>query len=109
MNFSFSDILKNLGGVREQLEKTQERLRNMRISGEAGAGLLRVTVNGDGRMQGIEIDPVLLKAEEKEVLEELIISATNDAQKRARQALETEMKQIAGDLPIPGLGRFLAN
>ncbi len=107
MSFSFNEILKNLGGVKEQFGNVRERLKNMRISGEAGAGLLRVTVTGDGNLQSIEIDPVLLKPEEKEMLEELIISAFNEAQEKARETQQGEVKKLIGDIPIPGLDRLL--
>ena len=106
MNFDFSEIVKNLGGIKKQIENIHERLDNMQITGEAGAGMVRVTLNGDNVVKNISIDPNLLVKEEKDVLEELLISAFNEARKKVRAAAAHEMKNITGGISIPGLERF---
>lgn len=116
-DFNFSDLFKNLGGdfgknlgglqtMKEQMEQAKERLAKMNITGEAGAGMVRVTVNGEGQVQNVHIDPALLTPNDKAMVEELIISATNDASKRAREAVAHEMKSAVGGLPIPGLEKL---
>ena len=113
-DFNFADILKNLGGdfgknlgeMKQNVDQARERLSKMQITGEAGAGMVRVTVNGEGQVQNVDIDQALLSPNDKAMVEELIISAVNDATKRAREAVAHEMKSVAGGLPIPGLEKL---
>ena len=105
-DFNFTDILKNLGGLKGQMEQLRERLSKMSVTGEAGAGMVTATVNGEGRLKDIKIDPALLKAEEKDMLEELIISAVNEASKKAKEAVSHEMRSIAGGLPMAGMEKI---
>lgn len=104
--FDFSKLWENLGTVRAQVEQIKARVDRMQISGEAGAGLVRVLVNGEGRVLKVEIDPALLSAEEKPMLEELVVSAINDAVARARETLNNELRNLAGGAPIPGLDKL---
>ena len=104
--FIFADIFKQVGAVKEQMEAVKERLGRLRVTGEAGAGMVRVTVDGESQVHNIEIDPALLSPDEKDMLEELIISALNDATARAREAAAHEMRSIAGGMNIPGLEKM---
>jgi hypothetical protein len=113
-DINFSDILKNLGqdfgknlgNIKSQVEQVRERLSKMQITGEAGAGMVRVTVNGEGQVQNVDIDPALLTPADRAMVEELLISAINDATRRTREAVAHEMKSVAGGLPIPGLEKL---
>ncbi|MEQ9367200.1 MAG: YbaB/EbfC family nucleoid-associated protein [Leptospirales bacterium] len=113
-DFNFADILKNLGGdfgkqlgdIKGQVDQVRERLSKMSITGEAGAGMVRVSVNGEGQVQSVDIDPALLTPNDKARVEELIISAVNDASRRAKETVAHEMKSVAGGLPIPGLEKL---
>ncbi len=107
MNFDFNEIMKNMGGVKEQMKNIQDRLENMEITGEAGAGMVRIIVNGNNNMKNIDIDPNLLTKDEKDTLEELIISAFIDAKKKVSESVAHEMKSATGGISIPGLERFL--
>ncbi len=106
MSFDFNDLLKNLGGFKSKMEEIQNRMAQMRITGEAGAGMVRVTLNGDSKVTDIQIDNNLVTEQEKDVLEELIVSAFNDAQKKVREAVSHEMKNMAGGFMVPGMERF---
>ena len=106
MNVDFNEVFKNLGGVKEQMEDVQRRLAGMRISGEAGAGMVRITLGGDSSVKNVDIDETLFAEKDKGILEELIISAFNDAQKKVREALSHELKGAAGGAIIPGIERF---
>ncbi len=104
---NFNEILKNFGNVKERVEDSKRRLKNLKITGEGGGGLVRVTLRGDNELLNIEIDDVLFKEAEKGTLEELIISAFSDARKKMRESSLHEMKNIAGDsLPLEGLERL---
>ncbi|MBX7058303.1 MAG: YbaB/EbfC family nucleoid-associated protein [Leptospirales bacterium] len=102
----FTKIWESMGQMRSQVEQIKARVDRMQIVGEAGAGMVRVTVNGEGKALKIEIDPVLLSASEKPMLEELIVSAINDAAARARETLSNELRHVAGGAGIPGLEKL---
>jgi len=101
----FKDLFKNIEGMKGQMETVRARMAKMQITGEAGAGLVKVTVNGKGLVTRVSIDPSLMNASEREMLEELITSAINEAQHRAREAAAHELKNVAG-LNIPGLDKL---
>ena len=106
MNLDINEMFKNLGGMKEQMENVQRRLAGMEISGEAGAGMVRITLGGDSSVKSVDIDESLFAEKDKGMLEELIISAFNDAQKKVREALAHELKGAAGTAIIPGMERF---
>jgi nucleoid-associated protein EbfC len=100
--------MKNLGAMMKQvqemqarMQEMQERLEELAISGQAGGGLVTVTLNGKGVMQSLVIDPSLMKPEEKEILEDLIVAAQNDAKAQMDAEVARQMKDITGGLPLP--------
>lgn len=100
--------MKNLGAMMKQVQDMQARMAHMQarleqlvVEGRAGAGLVKVTLNGKGIMIGIAMDPSLLKADEREMLEDLVIAAHNDAKKQMDAIVAEEMKQVTGGLPLP--------
>lgn len=106
MNFNFTDLFKNLGDVKKEMETIKERVARMHIVGEAGAGMVTVTVSGDGKVINMKIDPGLLSKENKDMLEELLISATNEALEHAREAWAHEFKKLTGGIPLAGLANL---
>ena len=107
MDFNFGDMFKNLGNIKANMEAAQERLKGMKITGESGAGLVRITLDGSSQVVSIDISPDLLVKDEKEVLEELIISAFQNAQTKVKESQQHEMSQFTGNLNIPGLDKLL--
>ena len=105
--FNLGEIFKQFGGIKEQMQQAQERVAQMRIRGEAGAGMVSAEVNGEGKLLGLSIDDELLSASEKDMLIELLLSAVNDANKKAKEAAAHEMRSMAGGLGIPGLDKIL--
>ena len=100
--------MKNIGAMMKQVQEMQTRMADMQarletltVTGQSGAGLVKVTLSGKGVMKGLEIDPSLLKPEEKEILEDLVIAAHTDAKSRMDQLVADEMKQVTGGLPLP--------
>lgn len=106
MDLKFSEMLKNLGGMKEHMEQMKAKISRLNVEGEAGAGMVKVKASGEGDITDVKIDPQLLSSGEKDMLEELVISATNDALKKAREAAAREMKSLAGGLNIPGLDKL---
>ena len=101
-------MLKDLGGLMKQAKELQTRMAEMQaaledleISGTSGAGLVTVRLNGKGTMLGIDIDQSLLKADEGEILEDLIVAAHSDARTRMEQTVAEKMKDVTGGLPLP--------
>ncbi|MBI3396067.1 MAG: YbaB/EbfC family nucleoid-associated protein [Spirochaetia bacterium] len=102
----FSELFKNIGGMKEQVEMMRQRVARLQVTGEAGAGMVKVTQSGEGHVTDIKIDPELLAKDQKDMLEELLISATNDAMKKTKEAVAHELKSVAGGLNIPGLEKL---
>jgi hypothetical protein len=102
------DIMKMMGKmkeVQERLKQAQDNLATLKISGEAGGGMVNVIVNGKKQMIYIDIDPLLLKAEDKIMVQDLIVAAVNKANAEADiQSREYLKKSTEGLLPnIPGM------
>ncbi len=101
--------MKNLGQMMKQAQEMQskmaemqERLNQVEMSGASGGGLVKVTLNGKSEMKKISIDKSLMVPEETEVLEDLILAATNDAKARVEAHLADEMSKVTGGLELPG-------
>jgi hypothetical protein len=101
-------MLKDLGGLMKQAKELQERMSGMQtaleateITGTSGAGLVTVRLNGKGAMLGIDIDQSLLKADEGEILEDLVVAAHADARVRLERTVAEKMKEVTGGLPLP--------
>ena len=97
--------MKDLAGLMRQVQKMQEdvaqaqaELEAAEVTGEAGAGMVRVTMNGKGAAKAVAIDPSLMVADEREVLEDLILAAMADAKRKADALAEETMKGAAGGL-----------
>jgi hypothetical protein len=98
------DIMKMMKQVQEIQAKAQQmqaELEAMEIAGQAGAGSVLVRLNGKGEMLGVKLDPALLKPEEADILEDLIVAAHKDARSKVDAAMQDKMKQVTGGLPIP--------
>jgi DNA-binding YbaB/EbfC family protein len=100
-------VMKQMGEMQARMQKMQEDLGAMEIAGQAGGGLVKVTLNGKGEMKKVSIDPSLMKPEEGEILEDLIVAAAQDARARLDVEVQAKMQEIAGGLPLPpGLKLF---
>ena len=101
------DMMKQAQALQSKMAEVQQGLEELRIAGVSGAGLVSVTLNGKGRMMGIKIDEALMKPDEVEILEDLILAAHNDAREKMETAVQEKMSEITGDLPLPpGLKLF---
>ena len=107
-------IVKDIMGMMKQVQQMQSKMQDMQneladmeIDGQSGGGLVTVTLNGKSEMRGIKIDPSLVIPEEVEILEDLIVAATQDAKTKAETLMQEKMQGLAGGLPIPpGLKLF---
>ncbi len=95
-------IMKQAQAMQEKMAEATEKVQTIEAEGSAGAGMVRATATGQGDVKSLAVDPSLLNGEEdKEVLEDLIVAAVNDALKAAREAGQEEMAKVTEGLPLP--------
>jgi len=100
--------MKDLMGIMKQAQAMQAKINDMQaemeridVEGQAGGGLVRVTLSAKGGMKSLTIDPSLMKVDEKEILEDLIVTAHEDARKKAERLMEEKMKFVTAGMPLP--------
>ena len=98
---SLEDIMAMAQNVQNELTKAQAGLDTIEVEGAAGGGLVKVKASAKGRIIGIDIDESLLAASEKQMLEDLIVAAFNDAKAKADTASSAEMSKMTSGLPLP--------
>ena len=94
-------MMKQVREMQTRMQQMQEELAALEVSGQSGGGLVSVTVTGKGDMKRVRIDPSLLKPDEVEIVEDLIIAATQDAKSKVESAMQEKMQSVTGGLPIP--------
>lgn len=98
---SLDEILKMAQNVQEQMTQAQANLDGIEVEGAAGGGLVKIKATAKGRILGVEIDESLLDKSEKQMLEDLIAAAINDARTKADAASSAEMGKMTAGLPLP--------
>jgi len=105
-----NDLMKMMQQAQElqgRMQQLQEELAALQVEGRSGAGLVKVTLNGKMEARAVKIDPSLIKPEEAEMLEDLILAALQDAKGKVESALQAKMQEVTGGLPLPpGLKLF---
>ena len=100
-------LMKQAQAMQQKLQDAQAELENIEVEGASGGGVVTVKVTGKGQLKSINLDPSLLNADEKEILEDLIVAAMNDAKGKADRAAEERMASLTKGLPLPpGLKLF---
>jgi len=102
----FDNIMKQAKEMQKNMEALQERLLTQTAEGSSGAGMVKATVNGKGDVLSLVLDPALLNPEEREILEDLIIIAIQDAKAKADEISKKEMATVTGGLTLPGGMKF---
>jgi len=87
--------------LQDKMQSLQDELAEMTADGVAGAGLVTVTMTGKNELKSVKIDPSLLKPDETEILEDLIVAAHNDARGKAEQLAADKMRELTGGLGLP--------
>jgi len=98
---SLEDVMAMAQNVQSELMKAQEGLDQIEVEGAAGGGLVKVKASAKGRIIGVAIDDSLIQPGEKQMLEDLIVAAFNDARARADAASNAEMAKMTQGLPLP--------
>lgn len=94
-------MMKQAQDMQAKMAQLQEELNEMTVTGESGAGLVKATASAKGELRGLEIDPSIFDPNEKEVVEDLILAAIKDAQSRASERAEQEMRKLTESLGLP--------
>lgn len=99
------DIMKQAQQLQSRMADMQKELEAVELEGRSGGGMVTVLMSGKGEVKKVSIDPSLMKEDEREILEDLIVAACTDAKSKAEAFAAEKMKSVAGGLPIPpGLG-----
>jgi DNA-binding YbaB/EbfC family protein len=100
-------MMKQVGQMQARMQQVQQELEALEVDGQAGGGLVLVTLSGKADLRRVRIDPSLLKPDEGEILEDLIVAAMADAKSKVEQTLQQKMQEVTGGLPLPpGLKLF---
>ena len=94
-------IMKQAQAMQTRMQELQTELDQLLVEGQSGGGLVRVTLTAKGAMKGVVIDPSLLKADEKEIVEDLVVTAHADARSKAERLAEEKMRALTAGLPLP--------
>jgi len=97
------DIQQMMKQAQQMQEKLQKQMAELRVEASSGGGMVTVVINGAKQLQAITIDPEVVSKEDVEMLQDLIVAAVNDAQRKADEELARSLGPLAGGLKIPGL------
>ncbi len=100
-------MMKQAQEIQGRMQQMQEELAALEVSGQSGAGLVKVTLNGKGEMRSVKIDSSLMKPDDVEIVEDLVLAAFQDAKGKVEGEMQKRMQEVAGGLPLPpGLKLF---
>ena len=98
---NIGNMMKQAQELQKKMADVQEQLKLIEVEGSSGGGMVKVTSTAKGEIKRILIDESLMKKEEKEITEDLIVAAINDAKQKGEVATQEEMKKITGGIPLP--------
>jgi DNA-binding YbaB/EbfC family protein len=97
------NIQKMMQQAQQMQEKLQRQMGDMKIEATAGGGMVTVVVNGHKQVQTLKIDPEVVSKDDVEMLQDLVVAAVNDAQRKVDEALASQMQGMMGGMNLPGL------
>ena len=102
MKGNMNQLLKQAQQMQKQMEKAQAELGSLEVQGESGGGLVKVTMTCRHDVRRISIDPSVLVEDDREMLEDLVTAAVNDAVRRVEATVQEKMSGMLGGMPLPG-------
>jgi len=100
-------LMKQAAQLQSKMQEMQAELDRIEVEGTAGGGMVTVKLTAKGELKGVKVDDSLMKAEEKEILEDLLVAAHADGRRKAEAVMQEKMKSLTGGLPLPpGLKLF---
>jgi DNA-binding YbaB/EbfC family protein len=97
----FMKMLQQAQEMQGRLQQMQQELENKTVTASSGGGMVTVTADGKGQVRSVRIDPTVVKADDVEMLEDLVIAAVSEAQKKAGEMAQEEMQKLTGGLSLP--------
>jgi nucleoid-associated protein EbfC len=97
----FLGMMKQAAQLQSKMQAMQDELGNVEVEGISGGGLVSVRMTAKMEVKGVKIDPSLLKPEEREIVEDLVVTALADARRKAEAAMQEKMQSLAGGLGLP--------
>ena len=98
---NLSQIMKQAKAMQEKMQEAQKKIEESEVEGASGGGAVKVIINGKYLVKKIQIDPSLINKDEKEVLEDLIIAAINDANKKVSENMSQQLGSLSGGMGLP--------
>lgn len=98
---NMSGMMKKVQKMQNQMKKMQDEIKHKTVDVSVGGGAVMITMNGDKQVQTVKIDPAAVDPEEVEMLQDLIVSAVNEASKKVDDMLQTEMSKLTSSLGLP--------
>ena len=98
---NLGNMMKQAQELQKKMAEAQNKLNEIEVEGTSGGGLVKVIATAKGSFKTMSIDESLIKIEEKEILEDLIVAAINDAKLKGENAAQEQMKSLTGGLPLP--------
>ena len=103
----FMGLMKQAAELKSKMEAMQAELDHVEVEGASGGGLVTVKLSGKGELKAVRIDASLMKPEEAEIVEDLLVAAHADARRKAEAIMQEKMKAVTGGLPLPpGMNLF---
>jgi nucleoid-associated protein EbfC len=97
----FLGLMKQAAELKSKMEAMQAELDQIEVEGTAGGGMVTLRMSAKGEMKALSVDPSLMKPDEKEIVEDLVVAAHADARRKAEALLQERMKSLTGGLPLP--------
>lgn len=97
----FMGMMKQAAQLQSKMQEMQAELDTIEVEGSAGGGMVKVTLTAKGALKGVKIDDSLMQPSEKEIVEDLLVTAHADARRKAETVLAEKMKAVTGGLPLP--------
>jgi DNA-binding YbaB/EbfC family protein len=100
----FLGMMKEAAQLQSKMKEMQDQLDRIEVEGISGGGLVSVRMTAKMEVKAVKIDPSLIKPDEREILEDLLVTAMGDARRKAEAAMQDKMQALTGGLSLPGLG-----
>jgi DNA-binding YbaB/EbfC family protein len=97
----FMGLMKQAAELKTKMDAMQVELDRLEVEGTAGGGMVTVKLSAKGEMKSLQVDAALMKPDEKEIVEDLVVAAHADARRKAEALLQEKMKSLTGGLPLP--------
>jgi hypothetical protein len=98
------EIMRQAQQMQKKIAQVQEEMANKTVSASSGGGMVSVTATGSQEITEVQIDPGVVDPEDVGMLQDLIVAASNEALKKAKEMMEEEMSKVTGGMKLPGMG-----